>query len=544
MDIDTPKPHRAHDADRAGRRRSVRPQGGDRKRDQGPRRRTHSNGFDARWLEEALSAGQSGTHSLKAALSTVSHVLKAVEDVAWQAREIAEEVSDVWKPPASPGSAETPERFKRMASTAWMLAEVALTYRAHAFRSAFAPRDWAARALDELHTRNAARYSEASIRHGGAFLKVGQLLSARHDLLPKSWVVELSRLQDQVPAIPLEQAQAVLEAELGPLAEVFETFEPVPIAAASIGQVHRAKTRSGDDVAVKVQRPGIAALIDADLDLLSLFLESVRSMLPPTDYETIESEIRSVVTAETDYIREADMMRRVGEFFSAHPDIVVPAVVPSHSSARVLTSCFVEGRKITDALDELARRRDAGEPGAAERLDRVLTLLLEAYVRMVLEHGVFQADPHPGNLLVTSDDRLVVLDFGATRLLDESVRKGYLELVRAFIGDDRARVAELLAELGFRTESGAPDTLLAFAEALLKEMRDAAQGAPFAWPTRERLLAKSAELLRQAVRDPVVTLPAEFIMIARVFGTLGGLFMHYRPRVDVGRALLPVLACS
>jgi ubiquinone biosynthesis protein len=105
-------------------------------------------------------------------------------------------------------------------------------------------------------------------------------------------------------------------------------------------------------------------------------------------------------------------------------------------------------------------------------------------------------------------------------------------------------VAELLAELGFRTESGAPDTLLAFAEALLKEMRDAAQGAPFAWPTRERLLAKSAELLRQAVRDPVVTLPAEFIMIARVFGTLGGLFMHYRPRVDVGRALLPVLACA
>src|SRR5688572_25917057 len=153
MDIDTPKPNRTHDAHRAeGRRRA-------RRRTRSSR--TRSSGYDARWLEEALSARQSGTQSIKAALSTVNHVLKAVEDMAWQARGIAEEVSDVWKPSGSASpSAETPERFRRMASTAWMLADVALTYRAHAFRSAFAPRGWAARALEELHTRNAARFSE------------------------------------------------------------------------------------------------------------------------------------------------------------------------------------------------------------------------------------------------------------------------------------------------------------------------------------------------------------------------------------------------
>jgi ubiquinone biosynthesis protein len=193
-------------------------------------------------------------------------------------------------------------------------------------------------------------------------------------------------------------------------------------------------------------------------------------------------------------------------------------------------------------------KRDAGDEVAGARLDRVMSLLLEAYVRMVLEAGVFQADPHPGNLLVTPDDKLVVLDFGATQPLDDAIRDRYLNVVRAFIFGDRTRLAELLFELGFRTRSGKPETLLSFADVLLQQMKSAAessqQGAAFSWPTKQEMFAQAAELLHQAEADPVVTLPAEFVMIARVFGTLGGLFMHYRPRVDYQKSLLPVIGSA
>src|SRR5262249_31334685 len=155
---------------------------------------------------------------------------------------------------------------------------------------------------------------------------------------------------------------------------------------------------------------------------------------------------------------------------------------------------FVEGRKITHVLDELRVARDAGDERARARLDRVMSLLLEAYVRMVLDAGVFQADPHPGNLLVTADDRLVVLDFGATQALADEVRDRYRGVVRAFIFGDRARLAELLSELGFRTKSGQPDTLFSFADVLLQQMKGAAEsserGTAFAWPTKEQLLSQ------------------------------------------------------
>jgi ubiquinone biosynthesis protein len=412
----------------------------------------------------------------------------------------------------------------------------------HTFRSAFLSTDAAARDLESVHDKSARRFYRTSVAQGGGFLKVGQLLSARHDILPEAWLEQLGKLQDDVPALPFAPIRDALETDLGPLPQRFQSLDEVPLAAASIGQVHRAVTTSGEVVAVKVQRPGVAELIESDLALLDLFIDSVRSMLPPTDIETIKSEIKSVLAAETDYALERENMARVAAFFASHPGILVPAPVDELSGRRVLTSHFVEGRKITTALDELAAQRDAGNAEAGARLDRIMGRLLEAYLRMVLEAGVFQADPHPGNLLVTEDDRLVVLDFGAARRMDDDVRRSYLELLRAFVFDDKATMVARLESLGFRTASGKPDTLVAFADALLAEMRHAVQSdEPFSWPTKEHLLGRAADLLRQAEADPVTTLPAEFVMIGRVFGTLGGLFGHYRPHVDVTTALLPVI---
>jgi ubiquinone biosynthesis protein len=252
--------------------------------------------------------------------------------------------------------------------------------------------------------------------------------------------------------------------------------------------------------------------------------------------------VRAMVEGEMDYRAEARMMEQLADFFEEIPGIVVPRTLPSLCGSRVLTSTLIEGRKITAVLDELATERDRGDADAGERLSRILGLVFEAYLRQVLEAGVFQADPHPGNLLVTDRDEIVVLDFGCTKTMEPGKREGYLALIRAFLGGDRSGMIELLEELGFATDSGDPQTLLTATEILLRHFRDAmATGDRSVWLSRGELLARAGELLESAEGDPVVRLPAEFVMLSRVFGVLGGLFHHYRPRIDYARHLAPVL---
>jgi len=501
------------------------------------RRHTHRN---AEWLADTLEEGARGGSraQVKAVFQIVDETLRAVETAAWGIRGMADRASGAHADALS----SVPMKVRRVASTAWMLTQLTTTYRLHSLRAAFISENAATEKLGRLHQKNARRFYETSVKQGGAFLKVGQLLSARRDLLPEAWITELSKLQDDVPPMPFKDVVATIEADFGaPLEEVFETFERESIAAASIGQVHRASTKTGETIAVKVQRPKIAETIEVDLQLLELFLESIRSTLPPMDFETIRAEIRNTVTKETDYVREAQMMQRVADFFSDHAHITTPHTVEQYCREHVMSSHYVEGRKITDVLTELKDARDAGDERAGKRLDAILTHLLEAYVRQVLEAGVFQADPHPGNLLVTKDDRLVVLDFGACQPMPDEIRTAYLGLVRAFVFDDRAELIRLLEVVGFRTRSGNPDTLLMFAHALLTQMREAVQGKGGLWPTKEQLMSQTAGLLRQSELDPVEKIPAEFVMIGRVFGTLGGLFMHYEPNIDAGRALIPIL---
>jgi ubiquinone biosynthesis protein len=338
--------------------------------------------------------------------------------------------------------------------------------------------------------------------------------------------------------------RATIEGDLGqPLDSLFAAFDPEPVAAASIAQVHRARTHDGRDVAVKVQRPDIDRVLSLDLDLLALFVDSLRSLLPELDYETIVAEVRASVGAETEFARERRVQERLADFFAAHPRIAVPRPLAELCSPRVLTSPFVEGRRITAALDEWRDGREARDPEATARLDQTLGLVLEAYTSQVLEAGLFQADPHPGNLLVRDDGTLVLLDFGCARELSREARRRYAALLVAFVGEDAARAAALLAELGFRTRSGRPDTLLHFADAMLGALRRAAtEGGGTPWLGEAEIGAQARTLLAATRDDPVVRIPEEFAMLARVFGVLGGLFQHYRPRVDWGRHVQPILA--
>ena len=490
-------------------------------------------------------------------LAALDGFVSRIEETAWDVRGIAERFLDLgrdvqddcavlWRDARALGAEleRWPARSARAAGVGWLLARVASSYRLHAIHSAFLPEGAARAQLDALHAANARRFAAASARHGGGFLKVGQILSARLDLLPEVWAAELARLQDAVPPAPWPAVRATVEGDLGaPLDSLFAAFDPDPVAAASIAQVHRARTHDGRDVAVKVQRPDIDRVLSLDLDLLAVFVDSLRSLLPTLDYDTIVAEVRGGVGAETEFARERQVQERLADFFAAHPRIVVPRPIPELCSARVLTSPFMEGRRITTALNEWRTRRDAADPAATERLDETLGLVLEAYTCQVLEAGLFQADPHPGNLLVQDDGTLVLLDFGCARELSCEARRRYAALLVAFVCGDTSRVAGLLAELGFRTRSGRPDTLLHFADAMLGTLRRAAsEGGEFAWLDEAEVAEQARAILAATREDPVVRIPDEFAMLARVFGVLGGLFQHYRPRVDWARHMQPVLA--
>jgi ubiquinone biosynthesis protein len=428
-------------------------------------------------------------------------------------------------------------RSRRLSSVAGMLTRVLGDYRLFAIYSAFLSRRAAAARLERLHARNARRFHQVSVTEGGAFLKVGQLLSARRDLLPAVWTGTLATLQDSAPAESFADVRATVEAELeAPLASRFRSFDETPVGAASIGQVHRAVTLDGQAVAVKVQRPGIAERVEDDLTLLGLALEGLRGMLPPTDLDTITAELRERVMGELDYVAEARAMQRMADAFDGTEGVRVPRPVPELCSARLLTATFVPGQKITCALDAATADGAGGDgAGATEQVSELLGRLLEVHLRQVLELGFFQADPHPGNFLVTAQGELVLLDFGCTREIDDATRRAYKELMMCSLAGDVPGVVARLESLGFRTASGRPDTLLAFAAELLAAFRSAALGGTVHWPTTEELLAQSGALLEQMQRDPVVRIPSEFVMIGRLFATLGGLMQHHRPRLDWSR---------
>ncbi|HEY6881069.1 MAG TPA: AarF/UbiB family protein, partial [Polyangiales bacterium] len=366
-------------------------------------------------------------------------------------------------------------------------------------------------------------------------LKVGQMLSARPNLLPAAFVRELSKLQDAAPALTFDQVAHAIEHELGkPVEQLFASFERVPLAAASIGQVHRARLHDGREVAVKVQRPGLSELVATDLELLALFVAALAERLPPIDLDTVVRETRAMIWAELDYQREATLTQRAAEFFASDPKIVVPSVVRELSSARVLTTTFMEGEKITLVLDRL--RADESREATTALLVRVL----EAYVRQALELGFFQADPHPGNLLAREDGTLIVLDFGCTKALDRAQLRTLIDLARAFVAKDADQMAHALAQLGFATLRGTHEGVRRYAQTVLDEVGVVkARGGD--WPSQVEALSQLTVMTRAIESDPVVRLPEEFVMLGRVFGTLSGLFLHYRPDVAAAARILPLV---
>lgn len=460
------------------------------------------------------------------ALRALDAGLSAVEELAWGVRRAAS---------AGRGAVEdTTRAVDRARKVGQTVLHAAVAYRFHQTRAAFSSNASADRALQRLHKRQARRFRQRCEELGGAFLKVGQLLSSRPDLVPEPWITELSRLRDAAPHEPWPAIRsAVADLDLA-------TIDEVPVAAASIGQVHRARTAAGDEIALKIQRPDIEQRVVADLTFLKELIRALGEQLPLANPEQVAIEISDAVMEELDYGLEALRMGRCAAYFADVPGVLVPTPLPALSSSIVLAATYEDGVPITDALDRLASARAQGDEEAADEIDRLLDTVFDAWLRMVLDLGLFQADPHPGNLLVNEAGELIILDYGCAADVDLETRAAYGTFLAAMLANDREGMGASLERLGFRTESGRTDTLMEFADLLLGHARDALTGEA-TWPSGEELLAQAAAATNLAARDPIVHMPDGFVMLARVFGTLGGLFLTYRPR-RLGTRTLATLA--
>ncbi len=297
----------------------------------------------------------------------------------------------------------------------------------------------------------------------GAAMKLGQVMSFLDVGLVaeehrEEFQRELAKLRDAAPTVSFKQMRRVVEDDLeAPLSEVFASFEQEPIAAASIGQVYKATLHDGRDVAVKVQYPGVAGAVRADMQNLDMILRLLKRMAPGLDAKAIAEEIKERIVEELDYELEAQNQRSLARIFAGHPFIVVPDVISSLSRERVLVSEFVSGA----GFEELKTRSQA------ER-DRLGEIIFRFFLGCLYRHRQFSGDPHPGNFLALDDGRVAFLDFGLFKRMDAEPVALELACQRAVVEGDAAALHDLLADSGFLPEPERVDH-----EQLLAFIRDA-----------------------------------------------------------------------
>jgi len=381
--------------------------------------------------------------------------------------------------------------------------------------------------------QTAAQFRALAIRMGGVMIKVGQFLSSRLDVLPPEITDELSGLQDEVPPEDFQDIRLIAEAELGAsLEEKFEFFDPAPMAAASLGQVHRARLCQRDsasqpfcDVVLKVQRPHIEQLIEVDLSALRRvggWLEKYRPIRQRVDVRALIEEFATTIHEEIDYLAEGHNAETFSANFADHPRVHVPRVVWDHTTRRVLTLEDVFAIKITDYEAISAAGIERGE---------VARQLLDTYLKQIFEDGFVHADPHPGNLFVTplrartedgkTDWKLTFVDFGMVARVPTNLRDGLRELVISIGTRDAARLVRSYQTL---------DVLLPSADLKLIEQAEA-QAFDIFWGKSMSELRKIShkEMLRFAnqFRELMYTmpfqLPQNLLMLGRTVAILSGM---------------------
>lgn len=296
----------------------------------------------------------------------------------------------------------------------------------------------------EQFRKNARKVLETFISLGPVYIKLGQWLSSRADILPQPYLVELSKLQDNVPSAPFDQVKPIIEKDIGPINEKFDELNPNSISGASLGQVYRGSI-SGQQIVVKVKRPGIEKIVEKDLKVLKTILPlALRFVDPNLRYsaKAMLSQFIETINEEMDYTHESENLKKIKKNMENSHQVIVPSVYDNYSSKNVLTMEYLPGIKVTNvqALDEKGIDRE-----------QLVIDIHKIFFTMLLKHSIFHADPHPGNISVTDDGKLILYDYGMVGRINNETRFKLIRLYLALVEKNPSRVVNAMNDLSMLT---------------------------------------------------------------------------------------------
>jgi ubiquinone biosynthesis protein len=355
---------------------------------------------------------------------------------------------------------------------------------------------------------------------GPTFVKLGQLLSTRPDVLPRPYIEEFTKLQDEVPALPVEEIKRQILRQLGrPVEAVCLEFTDEPIAAASIAQVHRGRLQGGEEVVFKVRRPGITRTVETDIDIMMGLAHLIEQHVPAVaiyDPVGLVKEFRRTIRREMDFNREGHTIERFAANFTGDPTVYVPKVYWEHSGETVLTLEYVPGIKITEFQELTSRGFD---------LKELARRGAKAFLKQVLDHGVFHGDPHPGNIFVLPDHVICMLDYGMVGRLSPELKQQLIDLLEALLHRDVERIIAQLIYSGELTDDSDLKSLRRdlhefiedYYDILLQDLRVG------------RLLTDFIEILTQHR----IRFPADFMLLAKALIAMEGLGRQLDPEFNM-----------
>lgn len=369
-----------------------------------------------------------------------------------------------------------------------------------------------------------ARLRMAVEELGPAYIKIGQLLSTRADLLPPAFTAELAHLQDDVPPFPYQKAKQIVEAELkAPLEQLFQSFDAQPLAAASIGQVHRAVLNSGEMVVVKIKRPGIDVMVHNDLDILvelASLVDRNTNLGPLYQFTSIAQEIRKIISRELDYHSEARNAQRLRQNLEGSPQVYVPRVYWEYTTRDILTLEYRQGINLSRYLQAYTPESDPSH---------IAQVLTETFFKQVFINGFFHGDPHPGNIALLPDGRLFFMDFGSAGFISEDLRGRLALIFLSFQNMDPVAMVDELLSFTFVPPVINRSELI----------RDIAliQEQYYEIPLKEINLSEALQDLMRVGARHHLRFPYEFLLLAKALLTLEGTVTRLDPDFKIAEAV-------
>jgi ubiquinone biosynthesis protein len=379
---------------------------------------------------------------------------------------------------------------------------------------------------EETHRKRARKLTETIAALGPSFIKLAQVFGIRADIIPQLYVEELRNLHDRVPPFPTSEVRKRIQGELKqPLEAIFESFELEPLAAASLGQVHRARYRS-QDVIVKVLRPGVEELVATDIRVvqnLVFILEQFIDHHIIHSTRTIIDEFSRVIAEEMDFHHEADNVERFGELFRDSDFVIIPRVYREVTTTRVLVMQFFEGFRVTE-VDEILRHNVDTK--------KMIENLIEFYGDQLLIHGFFHADPHPGNILIRPDSRIVLLDYGMVLEITPELRQDLVRIVIAAVRSDVDELINLAYKLEMLEYDVSPSVVREAAQAIISIHFDRSL-------TQRQIQEITYQILGTFYRFPL-RLPSSFVYILRAGVLIEGIGIAYDPNFNSLTTAIPI----